>query len=335
MLELITLVIFLGIAILAAGLRPVYAGVPIKELRRRASRGDQAAHLLYQVSHHGMTAEAVLVLISLVSVSMCCVIFVGTLGAPLATLFVMATIFLIFFLIPTKQYRFAHKLARPISPYFARILIKIRPITNHIARIVRRYRPHAVQTGVYTKQDIIQLFEDQKISAGNQIDNTELDIALHALTFGDKKVSEVMTPRRVVHFVQAEEPIGPVLINELHESGFSRFPVRKEADNNIVGTLFLRDLVERKHGGIVSNAMNSKVYYVNDQEKLIHVLKAFIRTKHHLFMVVNEFEDIVGIITIEDILEQILGRKIVDEFDRYADLRAVAKKLSPNEGEHI
>ena len=84
----------------------------------------------------------------------------------------------------------------------------------------------------------------------------------------------------MVHFVQAEEPIGPVLMSELHDSGFSRFPVRKETDNNIVGTLFLRDMVERKNGGIVSNIMNPKVYYVNDQESLEHVLEAFIRTKH-------------------------------------------------------
>ena len=70
--------------------------------------------------------------------------------------------------------------------------------------------------------------------------------------------------------------------------------------------------------------MDDKVYFVNEQQKLDHALTAFIRTKNHLFIVVNEFQETVGIITIEDILEQIIGQEIVDEFDRYDDMREVA-----------
>lgn len=330
MVAFITLLLFAVISLISAGLRPVYGALPLRELKRRASRGDQKAHILFQVSHHGMTADTVLIILSVLSVSICSVILVSTLNVYLAVLLISLQIALIFFIVPTKSYRISERIAIPVSPYFAKLLIKIRPFTDRIARIVRKYRPITVQTGYFSKQDLLQLFENQKISRNNQVDKTELDIAMNALQFGDKKVAEVMTPRRVVHFVQAEEPIGPVLMSELHDSGFSRFPVRKETDNNIVGTLFLRDMVERKNSGIVSNVMNPKVYYVNDQESLEHVLEAFIRTKHHLFIVVNEFEDVVGIITIEDIIEQILGRKIVDEFDQYADMRAVAKKHNPD-----
>lgn len=334
MVSFVTLLVFAVISLISAGLRAVYGSLPLKELKRRASRGDQKAHILYQVSHHGMTADTILVLVSVLSVAICAVILTSALNAFVATFLIGLLIILVFFVVPTKSYRIAERIAIPLSPYFAKLLIKVRPVTNYVAKIVRKYRPITIQTGVFTKQDIVQLFEDQKVATNNQIDTTELDIALHALQFGDKKVADVMTPRRVVHFVQAEEPIGPVLMTELHDSGFSRFPVRKEDDNNIVGTLFLRDLVERKNGGIVSNVMNHKVYYVNDQELLEHVLKAFIRTKHHLFIVVNEFEDVVGIITIEDVIEQILGRKIVDEFDQYADMRAVAQKHAPDR-EHV
>jgi CBS domain containing-hemolysin-like protein len=67
------------------------------------------------------------------------------------------------------------------------------------------------------------------------------------------------------------------------------------------------------------------VFYVHQDKPLDHVLQAFLRTKHHLFLVVNEFEEVTGVISIEDVLETIIGRKIVDEFDQYEDLRAVAK----------
>lgn len=326
MITILTCILFSLVAAFSASLRPVYSAIPIKELKRRAAHGDQMAHILYQVAHHGFTADALLSAATLLSSAIVVIILSSISSSLIGILLIIIFLWLVFFVLPGRETKWAKRAALPISPYLARLLIKIRPLTNRLARLVRKHRPVTVKTGVFTKRDILQLFEDQKISATNQIEVSELEVAMHALTFGDKKVHEVMTPRRSVHFVEAEEPIGPVLLSELHDSGFSRFPVRKETDNVIVGTLYLRDLVDRKNGGIVSNAMSSKVFYVKDNESLEHVLHAFLKTKHHLFIVVNEFEDVVGIITIEDVLEQILGRKIVDEFDRYDDMRLVAAK---------
>jgi Mg2+/Co2+ transporter CorB len=72
--------------------------------------------------------------------------------------------------------------------------------------------------------------------------------------------------------------------------------------------------------------MRVDVYYINEQATLDHALNAFLKTKHHLFIVVNEFEDVVGVLSVEDVLEQIIGQQIQDEFDQYDDLRAVAAK---------
>jgi CBS domain containing-hemolysin-like protein len=74
--------------------------------------------------------------------------------------------------------------------------------------------------------------------------------------------------------------------------------------------------------------MSKDVYFVHEDLALQHVLEAFLKTKHHLFIVVNSFEEYVGVITIEDLLEQIIGAKIVDEFDQYDDLRAVASSIA-------
>ena len=70
--------------------------------------------------------------------------------------------------------------------------------------------------------------------------------------------------------------------------------------------------------------MSPKVFFVHEELDLSHALNGFIKTKHHLFIVVNNFEEFVGILTIEDVLEQLLGRQIVDEFDAYENLREVA-----------
>ena len=91
--------------------------------------------------------------------------------------------------------------------------------------------------------------------------------------------------------------------------------------------LYWRDLVgadtSKKTAG---ELCNKKVFYLNDRDKLDDALNAFLKTKRHLFVVTNEFEEVEGVASIEDILEEIIDEEIVDEFDRYEDMREVARK---------
>jgi CBS domain containing-hemolysin-like protein len=74
--------------------------------------------------------------------------------------------------------------------------------------------------------------------------------------------------------------------------------------------------------------MEKKVYYINQDQTLDHALAAFLKTRHHLFVVVNGYRETSGILTLEDVIETLLGREIVDEFDLYDDLRAVAAQTA-------
>jgi CBS domain containing-hemolysin-like protein len=77
--------------------------------------------------------------------------------------------------------------------------------------------------------------------------------------------------------------------------------------------------------------MRRDVVYIHDEQSLHDALAAIIKTHHHLLIVVNSFEEFVGVISIEDIFEQIVGRSIQDEFDQYDDLRAVATRAAKQE----
>jgi CBS domain containing-hemolysin-like protein len=182
----------------------------------------------------------------------------------------------------------------------------------------------AYHTKLYQKEDLIDLMERQSKQSDNRLSREELDIARHALTFGDKLVCDYMTPRSQMISVAANEKVGPVLMDTLHKSGHTRFPVYDTKPGNVIATLYMHDLVADKSGGIVKDIAKPAVFYAHDSQTLYQTLMAFLKTKHHLFIVVNSFEEIVGIITLEDVLEQILGRPILDEFDQYEDLRAVA-----------
>ena len=70
--------------------------------------------------------------------------------------------------------------------------------------------------------------------------------------------------------------------------------------------------------------MRSRIFYINEAQSLREALAAFVKTRAHLLIVVNNFEEIVGTLTVEQLAEQILGHKITSEFERYDDLTSVA-----------
>jgi len=115
-------------------------------------------------------------------------------------------------------------------------------------------------------------------------------------------------------------------LDDLHKTGHSRLPVIKGDIDHVIGILHLNNLLslDIKRSTTAEKAMEKKVFYIRQDQTLQHALAAFLRTKHHLFVVVNEFRETVGLLALEDVLEALLGRKIVDEFDEHDNLRQVA-----------
>jgi putative hemolysin len=324
MVSLAMLIVLSILAFLFSNLRSVYQATSLKELRYRHKHGDAEAGLLALVAQYQIGSDVILLSLMIIFGALAAVLATYVFQWFFALVFIVLLVWVIFIRNnqPSQLYV---TIATKIAPYFAQLLLALQPLNDQGGHFLHGHS-NTTRTGLYDKTDLLELLDKQMQVPGSQIHQSEINIAKHALTYGDKVVKDYLTPRRVVRFVDGNEPVGPILINELHESGFSRFPVWGDDENTIVGTLYMHDLVQQKQRGIVKNVMKSQVYYVNESSTLQGVLAAFLRTKHHLFIVVNEFEEIVGIITIEDILEQILGHKIVDEFDQYEDLRAVAKQ---------
>lgn len=314
------------LAIAFAALYRTFAHTSVKELKRRARQGDEIATLLYRSVSYGLPAKFILGGLGLLSLYGALVLLVNALGAWLALplLVVLSVIGALFVDAKGGTAKTATWLAVQISPALAWLLEHLHPLLDWLAHSARRVFPLRLHSGLYEKEDLIALLEQQKNQTDNRISHGEIDLLTHALSFGDQKVSDALVPKRVVKSVSAEESIGPVLMDELHTSGHSRFPVYETKKDNLVGVLYLHDLVSTKRTGTVRNVMRTRLMYVHEDFTLYQTLQAFIKTKQHLFIVVNSFEEYVGIITIEDVLERVIGKLIVDEFDKYDDLRAVA-----------
>lgn len=157
---------------------------------------------------------------------------------------------------------------------------------------------------------------------------SEVSLLASGLQFADKSVSDIMTPRTAIDSIERNELLGPLVLDDLHKTGHSRFPVIDKDIDHVVGILYAQDLLslDVKRSITAGKAMDAHVYYIHERQSLQHALTAFLRTHHHLFIVVNEFQETVGLLSLEDTLESLIGRKIVDEFDAHGDLRAVAKR---------
>lgn len=214
--------------------------------------------------------------------------------------------------------RWADKLGDAMLPSLTKVAHALRPVLSWL-----RERDIAPASAVLHSQD--ELLDLLHHSPG-VLSRDEEERLVASLAFDHTKVADIMTPRTMIHAVPLGETLGPLVLDELHKTGHSRFPVFDGDLDHVVGMLYLRDLLDLKRGSRpAKQAMQTKVYFVCKDRDLAHALHGFLKTRHHLFVVVNEYRETVGLLSLEDVMEALLGSKIVDEFDAFDDLRAVAE----------
>ena len=305
----------------------VVSCLPYYELRRRARAKDASAAKIYKLAGFGKGLDLTLWLVGAASASTL-ILWSAATTWPLAVLVMVAIAWLLFWSPSPQPNGWAWKLTVLTTPYTVRGLDFISPVLKFLVGLIPTKDHQWPRTNLYEKEDLLDLLNTQNHQPDNRIPEPDLRMAFNALTFNSRKVSEVMTPKAKTKFVPADEPIGPMLMDELHATGQVRFAVIKDASKvkqpKVIGSLYAKDLVDHQEKGKVSSLMHTGVHYVNEAASLQACMAAFLKTQDLLLVVVNNFEELVGIITLENVLEQIVGQPIVDEFDRYDNLRAVA-----------
>jgi len=214
--------------------------------------------------------------------------------------------------------RFADRFAATVQPYALKAVQWLRPVLGWL----RERQLTEREARIYSHEELLDVVAHSPgVLSADQIARLKASLA-----FDDRRVGDVMTPASVIETVSVNDGLGPLVLDQLHKTGHSRFPVIQGDIHHVVGVLYMRDLVDlRAAKKTVKDAMDPKVFYVHQDQDLEHALHAFLRTHHHLFIVVNDYRETVGLLSLEDVVEALIGKKIVDEFDRFDDLRAVAE----------
>lgn len=203
---------------------------------------------------------------------------------------------------------FAKKVAIPIS-IMNNILSPISvPMRNGILFIEKKLN---VQKGNFSVDQLSQALE---LTSQNDTTDGEQKILEGIVTFGNTEVRQVMSPRIDVFALNIEETFSQV-IPKIVEKGYSRIPVYKENIDQIEGILFIKDLIPHIDSEDFDwTKLLRQPFFVPENKKLDDLLKDFQGMKSHLAVVVDEYGGTSGIISLEDVLEEIVG-DISDEFD--------------------
>ena len=204
----------------------------------------------------------------------------------------------------------------PLSFLFERVTFGVSSLLG-----VRREVPFVNEEELKT---LIDVGEDK-----GTLDQTEREMIHSIFEFGETMVREVMVPRMDMVCVEKSMPIEEVL-TLVKEKGHSRIPVYSEQVDNIVGVLHVKDLLpymrlKKEIPGLVD--LVRKAYFVPESKMIDELLREFQGERTHMAIVVDEYGGTAGLVTLEDVIEEIVG-EIRDEYDKEKPLfRQVDEKV--------
>jgi Mg2+/Co2+ transporter CorB len=323
------------------------------KLRSQADKGSRgAARALSITEDNERLIGSVLLgnnLVNILATSLTTALFtrmLGESGVALATL-VMTVLVLIFAEVLPKTYAItnaetaAARVSRPISliiMVFAPIVTMVRWLVRGVLRIF----------GVQADPDSHILAVREEIAGAITLGHSEgivekedRDRILGALDLSDRTVEEIMLHRSSIEMINADDDPSAIL-NQCLESAHTRLPVFKGNQENIIGVIHAKDLARTMYRMVSAQGasledLNSfdikdvamKPYFVPDTTSLDDQMRQFLRRRTHFALVVDEYGSLEGLITLEDILEEIVG-EISDEFDTHAD-----QTIQPSEDGHF
>ncbi|TGD79070.1 hemolysin family protein [Hymenobacter wooponensis] len=162
--------------------------------------------------------------------------------------------------------------------------------------------------------DELRLLLDQSKQSG-EIQDSEHELIENVFQFNDRMVKQIMVPRTKIAAIDVNLP-QDALLETVYNEGYSRIPVYEGNIDNIVGVLYVKDLLQiiRRNEPILVQKIMRPAYFVPETKKINRLLRQFQRKHMHMAIVSDEFGGVSGIVTIEDIMEELVG-EIQDEYD--------------------
>jgi CBS domain containing-hemolysin-like protein len=217
-------------------------------------------------------------------------------------------------------------LASPAAQVILVLMRLLAPLIWTASRITRSIKKKEMEGP--SREEILAMAQIGERSGA--IEEKEEQLIINLLRLKEVRVKDILTPRSVVYSLDARATVMSALENdELFH--YSRIPVYSGSSQNIVGMVFTRKILSTSLGkskGMPIETIMESVFSVSKNLPVYYLLDQFIKRKEHLFVVRDEYGQYTGIVTLEDAIETLLGVEIVDEADKFVDMRQLARERS-------
>ncbi len=310
---------------LFSGLTLGLLSLDIDELKRKIFLGNENARKVLSVREKGNLLLCTL-LLGNVAVNSTLAIFLGNIASGFVA-GVTATALIVVFgeIIPQATFaRYALRVGASTAWIVKIFIVLFFPICWPIAWVLDKFLGEEMPT-IYSKKELMKIVEEHESYQESDVDADEKRIVKGALSYSHKIVQEIMTPRTVVYALRLETVLNRSTLNDIKKQGFTRIPVYKNTRDNVVGILYAKDLINIKPSTIVKNVYRKeKPIIIKSDLHLDELFNTFIESKIHIAFVKDKYNGLEGVVTLEDVMEEILKVEIVDETDTVVDLQKKA-----------
>jgi metal transporter CNNM len=320
---LISLVLVL-LSGLFSGLTLGLLSLDTQTLKRRAKHGDLEAKAIYPVRKRGNLLLTTL-LLGNVAVNTTLSIFLGTIASGIMAGIIATTLIVLFGeIIPQAVIsRYAIWFGAK-TLWFTKLVIFIAyPVARPIAWVLDHFLGNELPT-TYSNKELMDIISEHEDSEHSPLDEDEERILHGALQFSHMRVREVMTPAEKVVMFDQNQRLSQEFFTEVNNSGFSRIPVYSGNRNNVVGILYVKDLLIELDGVALhetAEAFDTEFIQVKSTDLLDVVLGKMLKRRQHLAIVRNKNSQFLGVISLEDVIEEIIQQEIEDEDDEEVDTK--------------
>lgn len=292
-------------------------------MKNKAEAGNKKAKLVMELSsNYDKLLSTILIgnnIVNILTASLTTVLFMklldGATGSTISTI-VTTVVILIFGEISPKSLakEYPEKFAMFSAPIIKVLMFLLTPI-NYLFVLWKRFLSKIVKPSVgrsITEEELLTMVEEAELEGG--IDEQESELLKNVIEFNDEKAIDIFTPRVDVVAVPihaTEEDISEKFI----QTGFSRLPVYDKRIDNMVGILHHKDFYNKVyHGSRSMESILKPPLFITGGMKIKELMKKLQEEKQHMAIIVDEYGGISGIVTLEDIIEELIG-DIWDEHD--------------------
>jgi Mg2+/Co2+ transporter CorB len=303
-------------------------------------RGNKKAHMVNQIRDKKEKMIGALLLgnnmVNILASALAANVLIsmfGDVGVVYATI-VMTVFVLIFSEVLPKTYALYHanSMAMAVAPIVRVLIIVFSPISEAVGHIVRFFLKAlgTDMSGERSAGDTEELRGAIDLHEGDEETHEQKAMLRSILDLNNVWVSEIMIHRNNMKTINLDQPLDDI-VQEVLDSSFTRIPVWRDRPDNIVGVLHAKALLRELRGGddYLKNINIEKIahdpWFIPDTTTLFDQLQAFRNRREHFAMVVDEYGTLMGLVTLEDILEEIVGN-IDDEHD----IKVAGVRKQPN-----